>query len=209
MGKISKLLKMQKKLVVPKGQYNSFGKYKYRSAEDIMVALKVVQEAENTVVVIDTDIETANGWNYINATATLYDADDGEVIAVTHGKAREAESKRGADESQITGSATSYAIKRALSGMFLIDDEKDADTLNDHAGYTNGADYKKLPSEQKYTIADLKKKLKENNVDYDSFVNTIFKRGVTDSKANTTMHKFESALKKYRELIGKQEEIPF
>ena len=53
-----------------------------------MVALKVVQEAENTVVVIDTDIETANGWNYINATATLYDADDGEVIAVTHGKAR-------------------------------------------------------------------------------------------------------------------------
>lgn len=94
MGKISKLLKMQKKLVVPKGQYNSFGKYNYRSAEDIMVALKVVQEAENTVVVIDTDIETANGWNYINATATLYDADDGEVIAVTHGKAREPESKK-------------------------------------------------------------------------------------------------------------------
>ena len=94
MGKISKLLKMQKKLVVPKGQYNSFGKYKYRSAEDIMVALKVVQEAENTVVVIDTDIETANGWNYINATATLYDADDGEVIAVTHGKARGPEAKK-------------------------------------------------------------------------------------------------------------------
>lgn len=209
MGKISKLLKMQKKLVVPKGQYNSFGKYNYRSAEDIMVALKVVQEAENTVVVIDTDIETANGWNYINATATLYDADDGEVIAVTHGKAREPEIKKGMDESQITGTAASYAIKRALSGMFLIDDEKDADTLNDHADYANGADYKKLPSEQKYTITDLKKKLKENNIDYDSFVKTIFKRGITDAKANTTMHKFKSALKTYRELIAKQEEIPF
>ena len=170
MGKISKLLKMQKKLVVPKGQYNSFGKYNYRSAEDIMVALKVVQEAENTVVVIDTDIETANGWNYINATATLYDADDGEVIAVTHGKAREAESKKGADESQITGSATSYAIKRALSGMFLIDDEKDADTLNDSEDYTQKDNAKTV------ILSQLEKKLLENNININNFVKTLLKK---------------------------------
>ncbi len=197
MGKISKLLKMQKKLVVPKGQYNSFGKYNYRSAEDIMVALKVVQEAENTVVVIDTDIETANGWNYINATATLYDADDGEVIAVTHGKAREAESKRGADESQITGSATSYAIKRALSGMFLIDDEKDADTLNSSEDYTQKDDVKTV------TLSQLEKKLSENSININNFVKTLFKKrknDLTEKEIEATLSRFASAVDKYRKL---------
>lgn len=197
MGKISKLLKMQKKLVVPKGQYNSFGKYNYRSAEDIMVALKVVQEAENTVVVIDTDIETANGWNYINATATLYDADDGEVIAVTHGKAREAESKKGADESQITGSATSYAIKRALSGMFLIDDEKDADTLNDSEDYTQKDNAKTV------ILSQLEKKLLENNININNFVKTLFKKRknyLTEKEIEATLSRFTSAIDKYRKL---------
>lgn len=197
MGKISKLLKMQKKLVVPKGQYNSFGKYNYRSAEDIMVALKVVQEAENTVVVIDTDIETANGWNYINATATLYDADDGEVIAVTHGKAREAESKKGADERQITGSATSYAIKRALSGMFLIDDEKDADTLNDSEDYTQKDNAKTV------ILSQLEKKLLENNININNFVKTLFKKrknDLTEKEIEATLSRFTSAIDKYRKL---------
>lgn len=197
MGKISKLLKMQKKLVVPKGQYNSFGKYNYRSEEDIMVALKVVQEAENTVVVIDTDIETANGWNYINATATLYDADDGEVIAVTHGKAREAESKKGADESQITGSATSYAIKRALSGMFLIDDEKDADTLNDSEDYTQKDNAKTV------ILSQLEKKLLENNININNFVKTLFKKrknDLTEKEIEATLSRFTSAIDKYRKL---------
>lgn len=197
MGKISKLLKMQKKLVVPKGQYNTFGKYNYRSAEDIMVALKVVQEAENTVVVIDTDIETANGWNYINATATLYDADDGEVIAVTHGKAREAESKKGADESQITGSATSYAIKRALSGMFLIDDEKDADTLNDSEDYTQKDNAKTV------ILSQLEKKLLENNININNFVKTLFKKrknDLTEKEIEATLSRFTSAIDKYRKL---------
>ena len=197
MGKISKLLKMQKKLVVPKGQYNSFGKYNYRSAEDIMVALKVVQEAENTVVVIDTDIETANGWNYINATATLYDADDGEVIAVTHGKAREAESKKGADESQITGSATSYAIKRALSGMFLIDDEKGADTLNDSEDYTQKDNAKTV------ILSQLEKKLLENNININNFVKTLFKKrknDLTEKEIEATLSRFTSAIDKYRKL---------
>ena len=197
MGKISKLLKMQKKLVVPKGQYNSFGKYNYRSAEDIMVALKVVQEAENTVVVIDTDIETANGWNYINATATLYDADDGEVIAVTHGKAREPEAKKGMDESQITGTAASYAIKRALSGMFLIDDEKDADTLNDSEDYTQKDNAKTV------ILSQLEKKLLENNININNFVKTLFKKrknDLTEKEIEATLSRFTSAIDKYRKL---------
>lgn len=197
MGKISKLLKMQKKLVVPKGQYNSFGKYNYRSAEDIMVALKVVQEAENTVVVIDTDIETANGWNYINATATLYDADDGEVIAVTHGKAREPEAKKGMDESQITGTAASYAIKRALSGMFLIDDEKDADTLN------NSDDYTKKDNAKTIMLKKLEYELSQNDIDINDFTKILFKKkkdSLTEKQIEATLSNFSIAVDKYRKL---------
>lgn len=195
MGKISKLLKMQKKLVVPKGQYNSFGKYNYRSAEDIMVALKVVQEAENTVVVIDTDIETANGWNYINATATLYDADDGEVIAVTHGKAREPETKKGMDESQITGTAASYAIKRALLGMFLIDDEKDADTLN------NSDDYTKKDNTKTVMLKKLEYELSQNDIDINDFAKILFKKKkdvLTEKQIEATLSNFSIAVDKYR-----------
>lgn len=197
MGKISKLLKMQKKLVVPKGQYNSFGKYNYRSAEDIMVALKVVQEAENTVVVIDTDIETANGWNYINATATLYDADDGEVIAVTHGKAREPEIKKGMDESQITGTAASYAIKRALSGMFLIDDEKDADILN------NSGDYTKKDNTKTVMLKKLEYELSQNDIDINDFAKILFKKKkdvLTEKQIEATLSNFSIAVDKYRKL---------
>lgn len=197
MGKISKLLKMQKKLVVPKGHYNSFGKYNYRSAEDIMVALKVVQEAENTVVVIDTDIETANGWNYINATATLYDADDGEVIAVTHGKAREPEIKKGMDESQITGTAASYAIKRALSGMFLIDDEKDADTLNDSDDYT------KKDNTKTVMLKKLEYELSQNDIDINDFAKILFKKKkdvLTEKQIEATLSNFSIAVDKYRKL---------
>lgn len=197
MGKISKLLKMQKKLVVPKGQYNSFGKYNYRSAEDIMVALKVVQEAENTVVVIDTDIETANGWNYINATATLYDADDGEVIAVTHGKAREPEAKKGMDESQITGTAASYAIKRALSGMFLIDDEKDTDTLN------NSDDYTKKDNTKTVMLKKLEYELSQNDIDINDFTKILFKKkkdSLTEKQIEATLSNFSIAVDKYRKL---------
>lgn len=197
MGKISKLLKMQKKLVVPKGQYNSFGKYNYRSAEDIMVALKVVQEAENTVVVIDTDIETANGWNYINATATLYDADDGEVIAVTHGKAREPEIKKGMDESQITGTAASYAIKRALSGMFLIDDEKDADILN------NSDDYTKKDNTKTVMLKKLEYELSQNDIDINDFTKILFKKKkdvLTEKQIEATLSNFSIAVDKYRKL---------
>lgn len=197
MGKISKLLKMQKKLVVPKGQYNSFGKYNYRSAEDIMVALKVVQEAENTVVVIDTDIETANGWNYINATATLYDADDGEVIAVTHGKAREPEIKKGMDESQITGTAASYAIKRALSGMFLIDDEKDTDTLN------NSDDYTKKDNTKTVMLKKLEYELSQNDIDINDFAKILFKKKkdvLTEKQIEATLSNFSIAVDKYRKL---------
>lgn len=197
MGKISKLLKMQKKLVVPKGQYNSFGKYNYRSAEDIIVALKVVQEAENTVVVIDTDIETANGWNYINATATLYDADDGEVIAVTHGKAREPEIKKGMDESQITGTAASYAIKRALSGMFLIDDEKDTDTLN------NSDDYTKKDNAKTIMLKKLEYELSQNDIDINDFTKILFKKKkdvLTEKQIEATLSNFSIAVDKYRKL---------
>lgn len=120
-----KLLNAQSELKAPKGQYNSFGKYKYRSAEDILEAVKPIN-AKNGVLLTITDEPVLIGdWHYIKATATVTDGTDN--ISVT-AYARESETKKGQDVSQITGTASSYARKYALNGLYLIDDTKDADT---------------------------------------------------------------------------------
>lgn len=120
------LLAVQRDLKAPKNQNNSFGKYKYRSAEDIIEAVKPLL-AENGLVLNMTDevIQVANRI-YIKATVTVVDIATGESMQST-ALAREAEAKKGADESQITGAASSYARKYALNGLFAIDDTKDAD----------------------------------------------------------------------------------
>lgn len=120
-----KLLKIQSELKAPKGQYNSFGKYKYRSAEDILEAVKPLNVNENVLLTITDEPVLIGEWHYIKATATLSDGKDS--LSVT-AYARESEMKKGQDSSQITGTASSYARKYALNGMYLIDDTKDADT---------------------------------------------------------------------------------
>lgn len=123
-----KLIEVQTKLKAPKNQRNSFGNYNYRSQEDILEALKpVLAEVGATVFLSDEPIVKENLWTYIEATATFIDIETGESIA-SKGYAREAEMKKGMDVSQVTGSASSYARKYALNGLFLIDDTKDADT---------------------------------------------------------------------------------
>src|SRR5690625_600829 len=120
-----KLIEIQVKLKAPKGQYNSFGKYNYRSAEDILEAVKPLN-AEQGLLLTLTDKPTLVGeWNYIEATATL-SAGENSIIVTAY--ARESENKKGMDHSQITGTASSYARKYALNGLYLIDDTKDADT---------------------------------------------------------------------------------
>lgn len=126
---MKRLLAIQNKIKCTKNQHNDFGNYNYRSCEDILVAVKPLLE-ENGVTLILTDdiIATEGGRHYIGATATLYDTETGAAIAQTRAFAREAETKKGMDDSQITGTASSYARKYALNGLFLLDDNKDADT---------------------------------------------------------------------------------
>lgn len=122
----SQLLEVQKELKAPKGQYNSFGKYNYRSCEDILEAVKPILSKNGLSLVLSDSVILSGDWHYIMATARLKNA-DGEAIEVT-AYARESQSKKGMDDSQITGTASSYARKYALNGLFLIDDTKDADT---------------------------------------------------------------------------------
>lgn len=127
-----KLIKVQKELKAPKNQRNSFGNYNYRSCEDILEALKpVLAENGATVFLSDKPIVKENLWSYIESTVTFVDIESGEFVTAT-AFARESESKKGMDVSQITGSASSYARKYALNGLFLIDDTKDADTDEQH-----------------------------------------------------------------------------
>lgn len=119
---INKLAEIQKKLNAPKLQNNTFGGYKYRSCEDILVAVKPL--LGSLAIIINDDINVISDRVYIKATATIT---DGEHSIRAAAFAREAMSKKGMDEAQITGSASSYARKYALSGLLLIDDNKDAD----------------------------------------------------------------------------------
>ena len=124
---MEKLTRIQYELKAPKKQYNSFGKYNYRSCEDILDALKPLLNKYNASVIIADDILQIGTRFYVKATATFIDNETGQQKSAT-ALAREPESKKGMDESQITGTASSYARKYCLNGLFLIDDTKDADT---------------------------------------------------------------------------------
>lgn len=120
---------IQSKLKAPKGQYNSFGKYKYRSCEDILEAVKPILAETRTVLSVTDQMEVVGDRIYVRAEAHLNDCEDaGEITTVAY--AREEESKKGMDSSQVTGAASSYARKYALNGLFCIDDNKDSDSTN-------------------------------------------------------------------------------
>ena len=128
-GIYKKLLTVQEKLKAPKSQYNDFGKYNYRNCEDILEAVKPILTKVNAALIITDTIINIQQRFYVEATAKFIDADTGESTEVK-AYAREDEAKKGMDGSQITGSSSSYARKYALNGLFLIDDTKDADTIN-------------------------------------------------------------------------------
>lgn len=125
MAIFEKLSKIQAELKAPKNQYNDFGKYKYRSCEDILEAVKPICQKNGCVLVLSDEVVNLDGRYYVKATAMLI---DGEDNISNSAYAREDESKKGMDGSQITGTASSYARKYALNGLFCIDDTKDADT---------------------------------------------------------------------------------
>lgn len=126
-----KLCVIQEKLKAPKGQYNSFGKYKYRSCEDILEAVKPLLAETKTILTISDEIVVVGNRIYVKAEAHLRDIEDSTPVKITTvAYAREEESKKGMDSSQVTGAASSYARKYALNGLFCIDDNKDSDSTN-------------------------------------------------------------------------------
>ena len=136
---MEKLTKIQAELKAPKGQYNSFGNYKYRSCEDIQEAVKPLLKKYNVSLTLSDDLQVIGERYYIKVTAVLVCNETKEIVSVTS-FAREEENKKGMDGSQVTGASSSYARKYALNGLFLIDDTKDSDVTN------NGqAEPKKLP----------------------------------------------------------------
>lgn len=124
-----KLMAVQSELKAPKGQYNKFGGYNYRSCEDILEAVKPLLNKHGLVLVLTDSVSEQGDRFYVRAEARLIDADNGDEIK-TNAYAREALTRKGMDDSQVTGSTSSYARKYALNGLFCIDDNKDADTWN-------------------------------------------------------------------------------
>lgn len=157
-----KLLTVQSKLKAPKSQYNTFGKYNYRNAEDILEAVKPLCVEVGALIVLSDKIVSINERYYVEATAKFIDIvpENGRIsmIDVT-ASAREEYEKKGMDGSQITGASSSYARKYALNGLFAIDDTKDSDTTNKHGQDTNTASnvdkpFKDIPDEKKITLEE-------------------------------------------------------
>lgn len=155
-----KLNEIQIKLKAPKSQFNKFGNYKYRNCEDILEALKPLLNEFKTVISLKDEIVFIEGRFYVKATVTLIDSETGEAFS-TSAFAREEETKKGQDGSQITGSSSSYARKYALNGLFAIDDTKDSDSTNTH-----GKEEVKTDEEKKQAFLNSKEgmieKLKES-----------------------------------------------
>lgn len=126
---LKKLLIVQQNISVPKGQRNEFGKFNYRSCEDILEQARPLCNDNGLVIKLTDKIVNIENRFYVEATAAVIDVDSGEVFSTT-AYAREADEKRGMDSSQVTGASSSYARKYALAGLFSLDDNKDADTID-------------------------------------------------------------------------------
>lgn len=175
MNLYEKLSAIQTELKAPKGQYNSFGKYRYRSCEDILEALKPILAKYKCALILSDEVELIQQRFYICAIARLIDCETDNMMHSNsidnRAYAREDDSKKGMDGSQITGTASSYARKYALNGLFLIDDTKDADTDEFHETTTGekNEERKATPGQvkvlsQRYTGANLEKLLEVNHI---------------------------------------------
>jgi hypothetical protein len=126
---LEKLMKIQELAAVPKSLHNDFAGFNYRSAEQILEEVKPIVIADKCVITLSDEVVQVGSWNYVKATATITDTETGERHS-TSALAREQEFKKGMDTSQITGSTSSYARKYALSGLLALDDNKDADSMD-------------------------------------------------------------------------------
>lgn len=188
-----KLIEVQEELKAPKGQYNSFGKYYFRSTEDIVEALKPLLIKRGLLLLMYDEIELVGSRIYVVSTADLT---DGATNIKVSARARESEAKKGMDDSQITGTASSYARKYALNGMFLIDDSKDADTP-EYSGQMNNQQQSKQPKQPGVTLDAVKTALndlvKKTNGDYTKISAYLLKQvGADNFNALSSQQLFEA-----------------
>jgi len=177
-----KLLNIQAELKAPKNQYNSFGKYNYRSCEDILEGLKPLLIKYKVTLIIDDEIVQIGDRYYVKATATLIDVEgEGREYINSTAFAREDEKKTGMDLSQLTGSTSSYARKYALSGLFAIDDTKDSDATNNHRKNQGQA-----PADEN------KKAIEDNSLASDKQLNLIYKLVKEKNYSSESMAKYIS-----------------
>lgn len=161
---MKELVTIQQKLKAPKGQFNKFGNYKYRSCEDILESVKPILSETKCSLTLSDEIVLVGDRIYVKATATLLNA-NGESHVVT-AFAREEETKKGMDGSQITGASSSYARKYALNGLFCIDDARDSDSTNTHGKdepQPNTPTKSPANNNAVFTGAELKKAVEEMN----------------------------------------------
>lgn len=195
-----KLANIQSKLFVPKDNKNDFGKYNYRSCEDILTRVKPLCREEGCVLMLTNKLIEVGERNYVEAHARLIDTETGESIESV-ASAREAVSKKGMDESQITGTASSYARKYALAGLFCIDNERDADS-NEYTRRVKQAEEAtgipedmKCTEEQKNEINDLLKSKKCSKKKFEE----IQKKYKFNSSADLTRNKAQLVLDAMKE----------
>lgn len=164
---VQKLINVIAKLQVGKDHKNQFGGYSYRNAEDILAGLKPLMVEYGVLVLISDTIEMVGDRYYVKATVKVYDTEDGSLLAENSAYAREAAMKKGMDEAQITGSASSYARKYALAGMFNLSPAADPDELE------QGEEDRKPAVERKFPIEKVVEVLARHNIDAGDFARLV------------------------------------
>lgn len=178
MNVYQKLMKVQSTLKAPKGQYNSFGKYHYRSCEDILEGVKPILSEVGATITLSDNIEVIGDRVYVKAIALFRDADTGESIENV-AYAREESEKKGMDGAQVTGASSSYARKYCLNGLLLIDDTKDADT-DENQNERNAKAKKQVDAKpEPQPISDKDKEILRKTVEDKGYtVEQIFPKGI-------------------------------
>ena len=198
MSILLKLLQIQQQAVAPKDKPNEFAGYKYRNVEGILRQVKPIFKRQQVYCQLSDEVVEVNGAAYIKATATLYDCETGESVSAT-GWAREAESKKGNDSSQCTGSASTYARKYALCGLLGLDDSKakaveDPDDLTPMEHDDDAAERRKRILDQIYALDVTRKEL-------DLMISTYYKGKNADTIDEP---KLMAALKYYKKTKGEK-----
>ena len=205
----TKLANVQKELVVPKGKKNQFGGFCYRSVEDILVAVKPICLENGLLLTLSDDVQEKNGNYYICSTAVVTDMETEKFLCST-GWARDPLEKKGMDAAQVTGTSSSYARKRALGGLFLIDDEVDTDSLDNREEGNKAR--KEENTARKKDIARLQALCEERGIGIAQLMRTLFDKEVnkcSDNAIKQTADRFDAAYQKYVAIeAAKSEEIP-